>query len=145
MQWIMEALFRNEEVKNDSNTNVVVDKDKYGLYTLGKTLGPKNALGVTVATSDALQTWQTMQKTFAGTTPDYGQDIVDSFSIIATTDSTINETITSDYGENAINKIPSMLGGGIERLFQSANKISALLKGNVAAVGFSKNVRFIRT
>ena len=89
---------------------VVVDKDKYGLYTLGKTLGPKNALGVTVATSDALQTWQTMQKTFAGTTPDYGQDIVDSFSIIATTDSTINETITNDYGENAINKIPSMLG-----------------------------------
>ena len=139
MDYAQKAFDGDGEVpKENSNTNVVVDKDKYGLYTLGKTLGPKNALGVTVATSDALQTWQTMQKTFAGTTPDYGQDIVDSFSIIATTDSTINETITSDYGENAINKIPSMLGGGIERLFQSTNKISALLKGNVAAVDSQK-------
>ena len=31
-----------------------------------------------------------------------------------------------------------MLGGGIERLFQSTNKISALLKGNVAAVDSQK-------
>ena len=52
MDYAQKMFDGDEEVKNDSNTNVVADKDKYGLYTLGKTLGPKNALGVTVATSD---------------------------------------------------------------------------------------------
>jgi hypothetical protein len=37
-----------------------------------------------------------------------------------------------------INKIPSMLGGKIESLFQTSTKISALIKGNIAAVDSQK-------
>ena len=44
-----------------------------------------------------------------------------------------------------INKIPSMLGGGIERLFQSLIKFQLYLKGMFAAVDSQKNVRFIRS
>ena len=102
---------------------------------MGKTLSDKSPIeGLKVSVSDALKTWQDMQKTFGGNPVSYNDKAVDSFSIIATTDSTINENITNDYGENMINKIPSMLGGKIESLFQTSLKVSSLIKGNVAAV-----------
>ena len=127
------------EVKNDPNITQKKAAQKYGLYTLGKTLSDKSPIeGLKVSVSDALKTWQDMQKTFGGNPVSYNDKAVDSFSIIATTDSTINENITNDYGENMINKIPSMLGGKIESLFQTSLKVSSLIKGNVAAVDSQK-------
>ena len=127
------------EVKNNPNTTQKKAAQKYGLYTLGKTLSDKSPIeGLKVSVSDALKTWQDMQKTFGGNPVSYNDKVVDSFSIIATTDSTINENITNDYGENMINKIPSMLGGKIESLFQTSLKVSSLIKGNVAAVDSQK-------
>ena len=127
------------EVKNNPNTTQKKATQKYGLYTLGKTLSDKSPIeGLKVSVSDALKTWQDMQKTFGGNPVSYNDKAVDSFSIIATTDSTINENITNDYGENMINKIPSMLGGKIESLFQTSLKVSSLIKGNVAAVDSQK-------
>ena len=127
------------EVKNNPNTTQKKAAQKYGLYTLGKTLSDKSPIeGLKVSVSDALKTWQDMQKTFGGNPVSYNDKAVDSFSIIATTDSTINENITNDYGENMINKIPSMLGGKIESLFQTSLKVSSLIKGNVAAVDSQK-------
>ena len=128
------------EVKNNPNTTQKKATQKYGLYTLGKTLSDKSPIeGLKVSVSDALKTWQDMQKTFGGKPVSYNDKVVDSFSIIATTDSTINENITNDYGENMINKIPSMLGGKIESLFQTSLKVSSLIKGNVAAVDSQKS------
>ena len=127
------------EVKNNPDTTQKKAAQKYGLYTLGKTLSDKSPIeGLKVSVSDALKTWQDMQKTFGGNPVSYNDKAVDSFSIIATTDSTINENITNDYGENMINKIPSMLGGKIESLFQTSLKVSSLIKGNVAAVDSQK-------
>lgn len=112
---------------------------KYGLYTLGQTLSATSPVdGVKVSVSDALGTWRKMQQTFGNGASSYMQTVVDSFSIIATTDSTINENITNDYGENMINKIPSMIGGKVESLFQTSLKVSSLIKGNVAAVDSQK-------
>lgn len=112
---------------------------KYGLYTLGQTLSATSPVnGVKVSVSDALGTWKKMQQTFGNGASSYMQTVVDSFSIIATTDSTINENITNDYGENMINKIPSMIGGKVESLFQTSLKVSSLIKGNVAAVDSQK-------
>lgn len=112
---------------------------KYGLYTLGQTLSATSPVdGVKVSISDALGTWRKMQQTFGNGASSYMQTVVDSFSIIATTDSTINENITNDYGENMINKIPSMIGGKVESLFQTSLKVSSLIKGNVAAVDSQK-------
>ena len=129
----------NGDVINDPNTAQKKATQKYGLYTLGKTLSDKSPIeGLKVSVSDALKTWQDMQKTFGGNPVSYNDEAVDSFSIIATTDSTINENITNDYGENMINKIPSMLGGKIESLFQTSLKVSSLIKGNIAAVDSQK-------
>lgn len=133
--------FSNSEGDVQTNPGLTQTKNtqKYGLYTLGKTLSDKSPVeGLKVSVSDALGTWQKMQKTFGGKPISYSGNIVDSFSIIATTDSTINENITNDYGENMINKIPSMLGGKIESLFQTSLKVSSLIKGNVAAVDSQK-------
>ena len=129
----------NGDVINDPNTAQKKATQKYGLYTLGKTLSDKSPIeGLKVSVSDALKTWQDMQNTFGGNPVSYNDKAVDSFSIIATTDSTINENITNDYGENMINKIPSMLGGKIESLFQTSLKVSSLIKGNIAAVDSQK-------
>lgn len=129
----------NGDVINDPNIAQKKATQKYGLYTLGKTLSDKSPIeGLKVSVSDALKTWQDMQNTFGGNPVSYNDKAVDSFSIIATTDSTINENITNDYGENMINKIPSMLGGKIESLFQTSLKVSSLIKGNVAAVDSQK-------
>ena len=92
-------LDKNGEIKDDVNANVsnqTKDTPKYGLYTLGKTLSDKSPVeGLKVSVSDALKTWQDMQKTFGGNPVSYNDKVVDSFSIIATTDSTINENITN--------------------------------------------------
>ena len=136
-----------DELKAGASAGVSTTQNtpKYGLYTLGKTLSDKSPVeGLKVSVSDALKTWQDMQKTFGGNPVSYNDKVVDSFSIIATTDSTINENITNDYGENMINKIPSMLGGKIESLFQTSTKISSLIKGNVAAVDSQKMLDLLK-
>lgn len=129
-----------DEPKNQPGTTTEKKTiSKHGLYTLGQTLQAQSITdGVKVSVSNALGTWQKMQTTVGNQSAKYMQNPVDSFSIIATTDSTINENITNDYGENMINKIPSMLGGKIESLFQTSLKASALIKGNVAALDSQK-------
>lgn len=66
-----------------------------------------------ITTSTALDNWLKMQRTIMSGGEDYispFKNACKTFSIIATNDSTINETISNDYAPNKLGDVPSMLG-----------------------------------
>lgn len=115
------------------------------LYKLGQSLGvAKNDMRNKAATQTytALTAWQEMQKqTFRSE----GWNAVDSFSIIATTDSTINETISNEYQSNQINNIPTMLGAKAQAAFDAVLGTANLIKGTVASIDSQALMELLKT
>ena len=127
---ILDALdFENIDVMDSADMKDKLKKafDAYNnnrsssLYKLGSNINNKDSY-------TALTTWQQMQQV------NFGSKLCDEFDIIATSDSTINETLSNDYGSNVLENIPQMLGTTV------SNAIRGLKGASSAGQQFTKSV-----
>lgn len=104
---------------------------KENIYKIGSNIIPFadiqnnkniNTTGGNISSYTALTQWRNMQ---SGSNVE-GESIYDSFKIVSTNDSTITETLSNNYDDNALDKIGSTLSGGA---FQKAN---ALISGGMS-------------
>lgn len=104
---------------------------KENIYKIGSNIIPFadiqnnkdiNTSGKTISSYTALTQWRNMQ---SGSSLE-GETIYDSFKIVTTNDSTITETLSNNYDDNAIDKIGATIAGN------TFSKTNALLTGGMS-------------
>lgn len=112
----------------DDDKTVGDNNTKKTIYKMGGNLSNTIKFDEgTITTTSALDNWLKMQKNlmtgnYADSSP--FRNACKSFSIIATNDSTINETISNDYAPNKLGDVPSMLGSMLGQ--SSKDRLEAL-------------------
>lgn len=129
---ILNELDQNQVVTNINNSKTI--------YKMGTNLKSKFNLsnsGTTISTSSALENWLDMQNNLIwnGGSSSPITSSCKTFSIISTNDSTINETISNEYGTNKINDWPSLLSTFSTKAGDLAGKLKNV--ANLATTGMT--------
>ena len=105
---------------------------KDSIYKLGSNITPFsevsdglfNTTNTTINMYTAMTQWQNMQN---GSLTE-GEKVYDSFKIVSTNDSTITETLSNNYDDNALDKIGASLSSGV------MSKVSQYAAGGTSLV-----------
>lgn len=119
---------------------------KQSIYKIGSELNTSFKLNdKAISTTSALNNWLNMQKQVLP-----GSALTNackSFSIIATNDSTVNETISNDYTANKINDAPSMLGAissSLAKGWDSAKGLAGLTAASTTSLDSTAMISFLK-
>lgn len=136
-------LFKTEDEKSArTNRTSKSSSGTKSIYKLGQDISSTVAgkAGLT-NTYSALSVWHEMQRhSFKeALTP------CDYFDIIATSDSTINETITNEFSNNQLENIGGFLGSSVGQGITAAKQFSGLVKQAVSSVSTAEMVAILES